>query len=218
MSRIDFTPALTTTRGRAASVPRSADSSNVCCAPRWTPPRPPVEKTLTPARWARWAVAATVVPALSPLTAATGEVAEARLDHGVGVRQPLDLVRRQAHRRHAVEHADRRRRDAEGADALLGLARDARFVGRGSPCVKIVDSSASTGAPAVDRRPHFVRHSQNRSSATPLVASRHCEHPQWSIRCQAPWQFAMLRGSPDGRGAMAPGPRGCTATPERNLA
>ncbi len=49
-----------------ASVVRSADSSKVSCAPRCTPPRPPVAKTVMPARAARWAVEATVVDPTPP--------------------------------------------------------------------------------------------------------------------------------------------------------
>ena len=49
MSRMDFTPAETTVIGTSASTLRSADSSNVSEARRWTPPRPPVAKTRMPA-------------------------------------------------------------------------------------------------------------------------------------------------------------------------
>ena len=53
----------------AASVVRSADSSKVSWAPRCTPPSPPVAKTVTPARAARWAVEATVVDPTPPRAA-----------------------------------------------------------------------------------------------------------------------------------------------------
>src|SRR5690348_12665536 len=61
MSRIDFTPEQTTTIGVSASTSRSADTSKVSAAPRWTPPRPPVANTRIPPAAAIAAVAATVV-------------------------------------------------------------------------------------------------------------------------------------------------------------
>ncbi len=68
-SRIDFTPAHTTSTPVRDSVVRSADSSKVSCAPRWTPPRPPVAKTVMPAAAARCAVEATVVEPTPPRAA-----------------------------------------------------------------------------------------------------------------------------------------------------
>src|SRR3954470_2047462 len=104
MSRIDFTPAHTTQIPTRASVPRSADSSNVSPPPRWTPPSPPVANTRMPARSARCEVAATVV-APSPWRAGRGagagppplpvaggaprEVADAALGDVRGVGEPL---------------------------------------------------------------------------------------------------------------------------------
>src|SRR6185312_11665034 len=61
MSRIDFTPEQTTTIGVSASTSRSADTSKVSAARRWTPPRPPVANTRIPPAAAIAAVAATVV-------------------------------------------------------------------------------------------------------------------------------------------------------------
>ena len=72
MSKTLFTPALTTVIGVLASTLRSADSSKVSWAFLWTPPRPPVAKTLMPASEARWAVAATVVAPESSLAAKIG--------------------------------------------------------------------------------------------------------------------------------------------------
>ena len=48
MSRIDFTPEQTTTIGVSARTSRSADTSKVSAAPRWTPPRPPVREHADP--------------------------------------------------------------------------------------------------------------------------------------------------------------------------
>mmetsp|Transcript_31439 Transcript_31439/g.76072 ORF Transcript_31439/g.76072 Transcript_31439/m.76072 type:complete len:269 (-) Transcript_31439:314-1120(-) len=61
MSRIDLTPALTTTTGVCASSVRSAEMSIVSSPPRWTPPVPPVTNVVIPARYASFIVAATVV-------------------------------------------------------------------------------------------------------------------------------------------------------------
>ena len=76
-SKIDFTPAQTTVISSADNAVRSADSSNDSCAPRCTPPSPPVANTFIPAITARWAVAATVVAALFPKATA---IARSRLD------------------------------------------------------------------------------------------------------------------------------------------
>ena len=65
-SRIDFTPAQTIVTPVRASVVRSADSSQLSRASRWTPPSPPVANTRMPARAARWEVEATVVAAEPP--------------------------------------------------------------------------------------------------------------------------------------------------------
>ena len=182
MSRIDLTPALTTTRGSAASVPRSADSSNVCCAPRWTPPRPPVEKTFTPARWARCAVAATVVPALRPLTAATGEVAQARLHHVVGRRQSLDLVGRQSDRRHAVDHADRRRARRRAPRTRSSASRATSQVRRPGESVREDRRLQREHGSPGRRRPRAPRPTP---SVPPSTLSSRCRtQPQCSIRCQ----------------------------------
>ena len=61
MSRMLFTPALTTATGVVDSSVRSALMSKVAEAPRWTPPSPPVTKTRMPASAASRIVAATVV-------------------------------------------------------------------------------------------------------------------------------------------------------------
>ena len=61
MSKIDFTPALTTHTGVFASSVRSALISKVYSAPLWTPPNPPVANILIPAKCAQYIVPATVV-------------------------------------------------------------------------------------------------------------------------------------------------------------
>ena len=66
MSRMLFTPAQTTATGVRPSSVRSALTSKVCWAPRWTPPRPPVTKTWMPASAASRIVAATVVAPCVP--------------------------------------------------------------------------------------------------------------------------------------------------------
>ena len=52
-SRIDFTPEHTTVIGVTDKVVRSADSSQLSRACRWTPPSPPVAKTRIPVSQAR---------------------------------------------------------------------------------------------------------------------------------------------------------------------
>src|SRR5262249_35992148 len=64
MSRIDLTPEHTTSTGTAASVARSADTSQL--VDLCTPPRPPVANTSMPARPATARVPATVVAPAAP--------------------------------------------------------------------------------------------------------------------------------------------------------
>ena len=95
-SRIDFTPAHTTSTGVLPSTPRSAETSKVSPAPRCTPPSPPVANTSIPARCAR---ADGRGHRRGP--AATGrhghpEVAHRELDEVVGRAQPVQLGRVQA--------------------------------------------------------------------------------------------------------------------------
>src|SRR5918996_5152181 len=99
-SRIDFTPAQTTTIPVRASVSRSADSSQVSRAPRCTPPSPPVANTRMPAREARWAVDATVV-APSPPRATSGARTPA---------PPLPTARRREPRRPRARSASAQRK------------------------------------------------------------------------------------------------------------
>ena len=65
-----MTPAHITETGVLESSVKSAEISKVVSAPLWTPPIPPVTKTLIPARLAKYIVAATVVEPL-PLVART---------------------------------------------------------------------------------------------------------------------------------------------------
>ena len=66
MSRIDLTPALTTSTGVRPSSTRSALTSIDASPPRWTPPIPPVTKTPMPAACASSIVDDTVVPPCAP--------------------------------------------------------------------------------------------------------------------------------------------------------
>ena len=147
-SRIDFTPAQTKTIPVDANVVRSADSSQLARAPRCTPPRPPVANTLMPARAARCAVAATVVPPHPP-RAASG--ARSRTPH-------FSTSSRSATAASASSSSPTRASPATIA-MVAGSAPPARtsasawraisrLRGRGSPCVMIVLSSATTGLPA----------------------------------------------------------------------
>ncbi len=148
MSRIDFTPAQTTQIPTRASVPRSADSSNVSCAPRWTPPSPPVANTRIPARSARCEVAATVV-APSPLRATTG--ARSRTPH---------LATPSVFASASSAASSRPTRTSPPRIAIVAgtapcsrttpsISRATRRLsGRGSPWAMIVLSSATTGRPS----------------------------------------------------------------------
>ena len=65
-------PAQTTHMGVLPSSSRSALTSMVSWPLRWTPPMPPVAKTLIPAMWATIMVAATVVAPSMPLATSSG--------------------------------------------------------------------------------------------------------------------------------------------------
>ena len=79
MSRMLFTPAETTATSVVDSSVRSALTSKDCCAPRCTPPRPPVTKTRIPASAASRMVEATVVAPCPPRAIDVRQVAEADL-------------------------------------------------------------------------------------------------------------------------------------------
>src|SRR3954453_20421145 len=148
MSRIDFTPAQTTQMPTRASVPRSADSSKLSAAPRWTPPSPPVANTRMPARSARCEVAATVV-APNPRRASTG--ARSRTPH---LATPSVLA--------SASSAASSRPIRTSPSTIAIVAGTApldrtppsicfatrRLSGRGKPWAMIVLSSATTGRPS----------------------------------------------------------------------
>ena len=121
--------------------------SKLCSAPRWTPPMPPVAKTLMPASAAASIVAATVVPPVRP-----AEMAKAR-----------------SARESFIAPEDFASSASSGADSpifsrpfrmaiVAGTAPSSRmiastfaamsaFAGKGMPWVMMVDSSATTGLP-----------------------------------------------------------------------
>src|SRR5215203_5693071 len=103
-------PAHTTVTPVAASVVRSADSSQLSRASRCTPPSPPVAKTSMPASAARWDVEATVV-------------AHARLGEAPAERHALQRRVVEADARLAVDDGDRGRHGAFRAHRGLQLAR-----------------------------------------------------------------------------------------------
>ena len=72
-SRMDLAPAQMTMTGVWASSSRSAEISKVCCAPRCTPPIPPVAKILIPAMAAMIMVVVTVVAPSSLRAMSTGK-------------------------------------------------------------------------------------------------------------------------------------------------
>mmetsp|Transcript_40864 Transcript_40864/g.91680 ORF Transcript_40864/g.91680 Transcript_40864/m.91680 type:complete len:242 (-) Transcript_40864:235-960(-) len=83
MSRMDFAPAQTTATGVRPSSVRSAETSQLSSAPRWTPPMPPVTKTRMPAMCAINIVAATVVAPLSFIPTAFARSRRDTFSHGV---------------------------------------------------------------------------------------------------------------------------------------
>src|SRR6516164_7409063 len=153
MSRMDFTPAETTVTGVLDSTVRSADSSKVSLAPRCTPPRPPVAKTAIPTRAASTEVAATVVPpvtflaiatAISRLLTLTTDSSEAMRSSSSGTRPTLGTPSMSAIVAAVTPWPARIASNSRAA---------ARLPGRGRPCEMIVDSSATTGAPARSAAP-----------------------------------------------------------------
>src|SRR3984957_10730835 len=148
MSRMDFTPAETTVIGVRDSTVRSADSSKDSAAPRCTPPRPPVANTPMPARAASTDVAATVVPPvifraiaipMSRLLTLTTDSSDAMRSRSAGDR-PILATPSISAMVAAVTPASAR---------IASNCRAAsRLPGRGRPCEMIVDSRATTGAPA----------------------------------------------------------------------
>ena len=125
-SRIDFTPAQTTTSDVRDSAVRSADSSKVSAACRCTPPRPPVANTPMPAAAASSAVLDTVVAPLRPSAAATGGRDTPSLARSGSAQTRSTSSEVQAHVRDAVEHRDRGRHRPTGPDGGLDV------VGRGA--------------------------------------------------------------------------------------
>ena len=69
---MDFAPAHTTMTEVLASSSRSAEMSNVSCAPRCTPPMPPVANTRMPAMSAIIIVVVTVHAPSLPCATSTG--------------------------------------------------------------------------------------------------------------------------------------------------
>ena len=148
MSRIDLTPALTTSTGVRPSSTRSALTSIDASPPRWTPPIPPVTKTPMPAACASSIVDDTVVPPCAPRAHRVRQVAPRHLADRAGVaelREALELVVAEPADADAVEHGDRARQRARVAHDRLDGARHLEVFGYGMPCEMMVDSSATTG-------------------------------------------------------------------------
>ena len=146
-SRIDLTPEQTTVTGVVESEVRSADSSQVSRAWRWTPPRPPVAKTRMPARCARWLVAATVVAAFFPRATT------------VAISRTLTLTMSSRSATRVSSSSESPMRTLPSRIAMVaGTApcrrtvastsrATRRFSGRGRPWLMMVDSRATTGRP-----------------------------------------------------------------------
>src|SRR6476620_348409 len=146
-SRIDFTPAQTTTSDVRDSAVRSPDSSKVSEACRCTPPTPPVANTPIPARAASTAVLETVVAPLTPRTEATGRS-----------RTPSLVSPGSPHTRSTCAAVSPACGTPSRTAIVAGTAPPARTAaatssaaarlsGRGRPWVSSVLASATTGAP-----------------------------------------------------------------------
>ena len=146
-SRIDFTPAQTTVTGVRASVPRSADSSQLSRASRCTPPSPPVANTPIPAATASTDVAATVVAPCAPRAAAG---ARSRTPH-LTTSSPPAIASSAASSspiRTSPETSAIVAGTAPAERTAASISRaTSRLRGRGSPWEMIVLSSATTGRP-----------------------------------------------------------------------
>ena len=147
-SRIDFTPAHTTSTGTRPSTARSADTSWVCAAPRCTPPNPPVAKTRMPARHAKALVDATVVAPVRPSAAATPRSRSESLSTSSA-----------AHNRCSAASSSPTCTTPSSIAIVAGTAPPARTADsisrpirrlspRGNPWARMVLSNATTGRPS----------------------------------------------------------------------
>ena len=128
-SRIDFTPAHTTSTPVRDSVVRSADSSKVSCAPRWTPPSPPVAKTVMPGPGGEVCGRGDGRRAHAAAGRDGGQLADADLDRVLVVGEPVERRVVEPDPGLAVDDGDGRRHGTAVADRLLELPRQPRVVG-----------------------------------------------------------------------------------------
>ena len=155
-SRIDFTPEQTTVMGVTDRVVRSADSSQLSRACRCTPPRPPVANTRMPASQARWLVAATVVAPQPPrlTSVATSRTltltTSSRLATWSRASSSRPIRTRPSRMAIVAGTAPRERTMSSTSVATR------RFSGRGSPWLMMVDSRATTAAPAASASAHLL--------------------------------------------------------------
>ena len=156
MSRIDLTPALTSDErgaGERAEVGglverllrTSVHAAEAACG-----------NTRTPARCASQAVAATVVPPLSPFARGDRQVAHARLHHAVGGAEPSISSADSPTVGTPVDHADRRGHDAELAHELLGLEADLEVARAGEPVGEDRGLEREHRRAGVDRPAHLL--------------------------------------------------------------
>ena len=151
-SRIDFTPEQTIVTPVRASVVRSADSSQLSRASRWTPPSPPVAKTRIPARAARWEVEATVVAA-EPPAAITGARSRSPAFANPGPSASASSASSSSPIRTSPATTAIVAGTAPSARTTASSSRaTSRFRPRGSPCAIRVLSSATTASPAASAR------------------------------------------------------------------
>ena len=151
-SRIALAPLATTVTGVWASSSRSAETSKLVSAPRWTPPMPPVAKTSMPASRAQIIVAATVVAPVQPSASATARSARDSLRTSRRGGERLELVGRRGRRgsaRPTRRWSPARRRRRAPRPRRRGRSRGSP--GCGMPWVMIVDSSATSGRRAATR-------------------------------------------------------------------
>ena len=138
-------PAHTVTSGWWAMASRSADTSPVTSAPRWTPPIPPVANTATPAAAASASDADTVVaPSVPALGQGHRHVALGRLAGRAEDARVLVVGRRRRGPRRRARPSPPAPRRRPGSAPMQRSSASA-LAGDGSPrWEKIVDSSATT--------------------------------------------------------------------------
>ena len=231
-SRMLLAPAQTTATGVRASSVRSAETSQVWAAPRWTPPMPPVANTRMPARCGQPHRRRHRGRRRALLGDRGGQVAAAGLEYAVGPRpapairpSPRPTVGTPAARRWSPAPPPRARTAASACRAV------SRLSGRGRPCAISVDSRATTGRRSARRRATSGQHVEDaRPACSPrprqgrvidrpvLVQPRQVERHRFRILLRRPGvedDDLLVRSDPARRAPASPGSRSRPPSPDR---